>query len=196
MKYILQYSLIFVFAFALPVAAETIIDANNAYDKGDYDTAVSILRPLAERGNAEAQANLGVMYRDGQGVPQDYKEAVRLFRLAAVQWNTAALVNLAFMYDKGLGVPQNYMKAMTWTSLAAEHGDVGAQFNLGSIYFNGVGVPQDYIKAHFWFNIAAENYKDKDKQDDAINKRDMVADMMTPEQIIEAQHLAREWKMK
>ena len=37
----------------------------------------------AEQGNADAQDNLGVMYANGKGVPQDYKIAVKWFKLPA-----------------------------------------------------------------------------------------------------------------
>ena len=58
-------------------------DAKAAHNRGDYATALSLLRPLADQGNAQAQFYLGVMYKAGLGVVQDYKEAVRLYRLAA-----------------------------------------------------------------------------------------------------------------
>ena len=48
-----------------------------AYDRGDYATAFEEFRPLAEQGNDDAQFNLGVMYGNGQGVPQDYAEPGR-----------------------------------------------------------------------------------------------------------------------
>ena len=56
-----------------------------AYQRGDYATALHFWRPLAERGVAQAQNNLGLMYANGQGVPQDDAEAVKWFRLAAEQ---------------------------------------------------------------------------------------------------------------
>ena len=37
----------------------------------------SVRHRFAVQGNANAQYNLGVMYRDGEGVPQDYAEAVK-----------------------------------------------------------------------------------------------------------------------
>ena len=52
------------------VAAGPYEDALAAYDRGDYATALRLMRPLAEQGNARAQFNLGVMYTKGQGVPQ------------------------------------------------------------------------------------------------------------------------------
>ena len=73
-------------------------DADAAYRRGDYATALSLLRPLAAQGNAKAQYNLGVMYERGQGVPQDYKEAVRLYGLAATQEHESAQYNLGVMY--------------------------------------------------------------------------------------------------
>ncbi|MEQ1847607.1 MAG: SEL1-like repeat protein, partial [Nitrospira sp.] len=60
-------------------------DSTAAYKRGDYATAFKIIQPLATQGDADAQYNLGVMYRDGHGVPQDSREAVKWFRLAAAQ---------------------------------------------------------------------------------------------------------------
>ena len=57
---------------AVPVAAGTIDDAYAAYNSGDYKSAARLFRLLADQGNASAQYNLGLMYSNGQGVPQDY----------------------------------------------------------------------------------------------------------------------------
>ncbi len=54
-----------------------------AYERGDYATALREWRPLAEQGDADAQHNLGVLYRNGQGVPQDYVQAHMWLNLAA-----------------------------------------------------------------------------------------------------------------
>ena len=66
----------------------------DAYNAGDYATALREWRPLANRGNARAQNNLGHMYYNGEGVPQDDVEAVKWFRLAADQGNNSAKGNL------------------------------------------------------------------------------------------------------
>jgi hypothetical protein len=131
------------------------------------------------------------MYHAGQGVAQDYKEAVRWYRLAAEQGNALAQVKLGLMYDKGQGVAQDYTEAVRWYRLAAEQGDASAQFNLGLMYYAGQGVPQDYIQAHMWFNLAGAGGIAEGIQD-----RDSIARSMTPEQVAEAQRLAREWKPK
>jgi len=54
-----------------------------AYDRGDYATALKEWRPLAEQGHAGAQNNLGAMYEDGRGVPEDKVLAYALYNLSA-----------------------------------------------------------------------------------------------------------------
>jgi uncharacterized protein len=63
--------------------------------------------------------NLGKMYDNGDGVPQDYVEALKWYRKAADQGNASALFNLGEMYDSGQGVPQDYVQAHMWLNLAA-----------------------------------------------------------------------------
>ncbi len=58
-------AIMLVLSFAAPVAAGQLEDANAAYNKGDYATALRLLRPLAEQGDAAAQTNLGFMYESG-----------------------------------------------------------------------------------------------------------------------------------
>ena len=57
----------------------------SAFQRGDFTAALREWRPLAEQGNAAAQSNLGMMYVQGKGVPQDFKEAIKWYRLAAEQ---------------------------------------------------------------------------------------------------------------
>ncbi len=82
-----------------------------------------------------------------------------------------------------------------WRPLA-EQGNANAQFNLGTMYANGQGVPQGDTQAHMWFNLAASRFPPGEDRDKAVKYRDIVAKMMTPAQISEAQKLAREWKPK
>ena len=94
-----------------------------AYDSGDYATALREWRPLAEDGRADAQFNLGQMYRRGKGVPQDYKTAVKWLRLAAKQGNASAQTNLGVMYATGQGVIQDNVYAHMWGNIAASNGN-------------------------------------------------------------------------
>ena len=158
-----------------------------AYRAGDYKTALKWLTEGAKQGHAKAQVGLGLMYASGRRVPQDYKEAVKWYTKAAEQGNADAQNSLGFMYANGQGVPQDYKEAVKWYTKAAEQGHAKAQYNLGGMYGDGQGVPQDNVYAHMWANVASSNgYKIVGKL------RDRVAKSMTPEQIAEAQRLARE----
>ena len=85
------------------------------------------------------------------------------------------------------GVPQNYEAALHWFVLSAEQGNAEAQAALGYLYNSGDGVLQDFVQAHMWLNIAAANGNEK-----AREAREEVAKQMTPEQIAEAQRMAKE----
>lgn len=132
-------------------------EANAAYQAGDYETAYRELLPMAEQGDAVAQYSLGVMYENGQGLPQDYVEAVRWYRLAAEQELYLAQNNLGVMYYEGRGVPQDYTEAFEWYRLAARQGDAMAQYNLGIMYGHGQGVSPDLIRAYALKRISELN---------------------------------------
>jgi TPR repeat protein len=100
------------------VAAKVTDDAAAAFAAGDYTTALRVLRPLADQGNADAQTYVGVMYHNGQGAPQDHTEAARWYRKAAEQGYASAQNNLGLLYAYGQGVPQNHVEAYKWLSLA------------------------------------------------------------------------------
>jgi len=93
-------------------------DASAAFDGGDYATALRLLRPLAEKGDPDAQINLGNMYFDGHGVQQDQAETVKWYLLAADQGSADAQIALGFLYEYGQAVPQNYVQAHKWFDLA------------------------------------------------------------------------------
>ena len=84
---------------------------------------------LAEQGYVDAQYNLGVMYGNGQGVPQDYKQSVKWSRKAAEQGDAGAQYNLAIRYYKGEGVIQSNKQSYIWNAIAAANGHEGAVKN-------------------------------------------------------------------
>ena len=117
--------------------------------------------------------------------------ALSLWKPLADKRDASARGFLGQMFATGHGVTQDYLLAAEWYWLAAQQGDAAAQDNVGSLYELGEGMPQDYVLAHMWFNLAAAHgYEGADKD------RDTVAKLMTPDQIAEAQRLAREWKPK
>jgi TPR repeat protein len=136
-----------------------LIECNVVENEGvpqDYAEALKRLRRAADRGDADAQSALGVLYANGEGVPQDEAEAAKWFRRAADQGHAVAQSNLGAMYAAGKGVSQNATEAARWCRSAAEQGDAAAQFNLGIMYDNGEGVPQDDAEAAKWFRRAAD----------------------------------------
>ena len=76
-------TLLLAITLSLSAHADDFSDALAAYEKGDYKTALKLWKPLAEQGAANAQYNLGVMYLNGQGVPEDKVFAYMWWDLAA-----------------------------------------------------------------------------------------------------------------
>jgi uncharacterized protein len=196
MFYAAVAALVLAVSLAGSAAAGAFEDGVEAAQRGDYETAVRLWRPLADQGDATVQNYLGQMYREGTGVPRDYAAAMSWYRKSADQGNAPAKFNLGFIYYNGLGVPQDYAAAVSWYRKAADQGNAAAQFSLGDMYLQGEGVPQDYVSAHMWFSLAAAAIPTVDLPNVAAGYRDEVAAKMTPEQIVEAQRLAREWKPK
>ena len=100
---------------------------------------------------------------------------------------------LGLAYAYGLGLSRDYTEAAMWFRRAADAGETWAQFHLAVAHAKGRGVPQDYLQAHMWFNVAASRTIG-DPQEYVSAAREEVARRMTPQQISEAQRLAREWK--
>ena len=121
----------------------------------------------------------------------DYAAALREFPTLAAQDDADAQFNLGLKYAKGLGVARDYAEALRRFRMAAEQGHAKAQYNLGLMYWQGQGVPRNFVQAHMWWTLSASQ-----RTALAAQFRDNVAGKMTPEQIAEAQRLAREWTPK
>ena len=122
-------SVAIVFTLAGTAQAQDFQKGFEALGAGDYATALQEWKPLAEQGDAYAQFNLGLMYVNGDGVPQDYKEAASWFRKAAEQGGAKAQGNLGIMYGTGQGVPQDYLLAHMWGNIGSANGDEGGAEN-------------------------------------------------------------------
>ena len=90
-------------------------------NRDDYVAQARRIIPLAQRGDAHAQAMLGFMYANGRGVPQSYDVAVDWYLKSADQGDPSGQHLLGLMYDKGFGVTQNVILAHKWLNLAAAH---------------------------------------------------------------------------
>jgi TPR repeat protein len=65
-------------------------DGMASYNRGDYLPAMRLFRPLAQQGNARAQATIGAMYRKGQGVAKSSAHAFMWLSLAAARGDAVA----------------------------------------------------------------------------------------------------------
>ena len=93
-----------------------------ATPRRDAPTALKEWKPLADQGHADAQYYLGLMYANGEGVPEDDAEAVRWYRLAADQGHADAQYYLGLMYANGEGVLQDNVTAHMWFNIAGANG--------------------------------------------------------------------------
>jgi TonB family protein len=141
---------------ASPKPANRLDDAQAAHRVGDYATALRVSRELAEQGDAAAQAMLGLMYAEGQGVAKDDAEAVKWYREAAEQGSADGQGHLGFMYQQGRGLAKDDAEAVKWYRKAADQGFARAQAHLGFMYAEGRGVAKDDAEAVKWYRKAAD----------------------------------------
>ena len=106
----------------------------------------------------------------------------------AEQGHAGAQTALGLKYASGAGVPTDGVEAVRWYRLAAEQGHAEAQWLLGSMYGDGHGVPEDDVLAYMWFDLSgAQGHVS------AQESKDIIEQLMTREQIAEAQRLSRDW---
>jgi len=148
------------------------------------------VKARAETGDANAEAKLGWMYSEGQGVEKDCLEAAKWLRKAADRGDASAQYNLGCMYDDGHSLEKDPAEAMKWLRKAADQGDDMAQDRLGWMYCIGEGVEEDYVEAYAWWNIAATG----NTTTEAALFRDNLEKEMSPQQVSEAQKRTRELK--
>ena len=112
--------------------------------KRDYVQAIAEWRPLAEKGNPDAQFNLGQAYKLGRGVPADLRIAQSWYEKAAQAGHSEAQANLGLiLYQSG-----RKAAAMPWIKRAAERGDPRAQYVYGTELFNGDVVAKDWPRSY------------------------------------------------
>ena len=90
-------AILLILSLAAQVAAGPLEDAIVAYNRGDYETALRLFQQSADQGSATAQFNVGTMYANGQGVPQNYVLAYKWFSLSAAQGYTDAVKGRDFI---------------------------------------------------------------------------------------------------
>lgn len=126
------------------------------YRNKNFEESAECLRALAQQGNPEAQAWLGLYYYEGKGVKQNFEQSVFWFGKAAQKGHINSQISLGNIYRDGKGVKQSFEEAARWYRKASDQGSARAQSELGIFYLLGNGVPQDYDEAAQWFRKSAE----------------------------------------
>jgi cell division septation protein DedD len=131
--------------------ANSVRSGVEAWQAGNYDEAIRLWRPLADRGDADAQYNIAQAYFLGRGVPQNMTLAEQWYERAARQGHEEAQANY------GLLLFQNGRRreALQWIERAANRGDPRAQYVLGTALFNGDLITQDLPRAYALMTRAA-----------------------------------------
>lgn len=138
-------------ALSAPASAQSVKAGIEAWQRSDYAAAVAIWRPLAEKGDADAQFNLGQAYRLGKGVPLNLGAAQTWFERAASSGHVDAETTL------GLLLFQNGDRAagLKWLRRAAEQGEPRAMLVYGTALYNGDVVTQDRLLGYSFISRAA-----------------------------------------
>jgi len=182
---LLRCALAFSLISVIPALAD-LEAGKRAYEQRDYTTALKELKLLAEQGNAEAEALLGLMYNLGRGVPLDVDQAMKWFKAAADQGNAEGQCRLGSLYLK-----TDTAQGLRLLKLSAEQGFADAYLMLGLAYMNLKDAPLDLVQADMWLQLAAAG-----KDPLAAKQRARAEGQMTPDQVAKARLLAAAWKPK
>jgi cell division septation protein DedD len=138
-------------AFAAAPALADVKTGVDAWQRGDFAAAIREWRPLADKGNPDAQFNMGQAYRLGRGVPVDMKIAASWYQKAAAQGHEQAQANHGvILYESG-----KRAESMSWIRKAAARGDARAQYILGVELSNGDLLKRDFAQAYGFMTRAA-----------------------------------------
>src|SRR4051795_5188547 len=141
----------FAAVMAAPLSAQSVKAGIDAWQRADYSAAVAIWRPLAERGDADAQFNLGQAYRLGRGVPINLSQARTWFERAAGTGHLDAETTLGLLlFQNG-----DQAQGLKWLRQAAEQGEPRAMLVYGTALYNGDGVTQDRALGYAYVSRAA-----------------------------------------
>ena len=141
---------------------DPISDAKAATARGDYEFAITVLRPLAEAGNRDAQYELGFLALTECEVISG-RQAFSLFMNAADHGHAEAMYRLATFPEfisEPFKSPLSEEEAWQWLLRAAEGGCAQAQRDAGASLATGEWregkIVQDLTAAVAWYRRAAE----------------------------------------
>jgi uncharacterized protein len=148
--------LILLFALVGPATAAEFDDAVAAARRGDYAAALRVLSPLAEKGDARAQFDIGFMHANGWGASRNPAEAIVWYRKAADQGLQVAQHFLGLAYVNGEGVQPDDAEAARWFARAAAQGFSQAQYMLGLMTLEGRSMQRDVVQGYALMVMAGQ----------------------------------------
>lgn len=173
------------------VAERKVADRYADNNSGVHDMSKALVwyERAAKKHDLPAELALGNFYATSH-TSSDIQRALSWYGKASAQHSIEADYHIGQIYYRGVGIPQNLPEAHKWLLRAAERGYKPAQYNLAEMYYQGIGVSQDWIKAYAWLEVsqAAEN------NPAARNLKDRLITHFDPEQLIQAAHLARDYR--
>ena len=163
-----------------------------AFATGDYAEAKKHMLTLAEKGDAAAQLNMGILYTQGFGVVESHAEALKWYCQAAAGGEPGAFTNIGEMYLNGMGLAKDQNLSSVWYRKAAElDGPIG-QFRVGWNYYKGEQEQKDLYKAYVLFKLAFRNFNDLDRE-----LAMLIGDLeqeLTPQQISAGVDAVKAWE--
>lgn len=181
--------LILILCLAGPLSAAELDEAVAAAHRGDYAAALRGLSPLADKGDARAQFDIGFMHAYGWGVPRDPAAAIPWYRKAADQGLAVAQHFLGLAFANGEGVRPDDAEAARWFMRAAAQGFAQAQYMLGLITLDGRGVSKDLVQGYAFVLMSAQAGV-------RFAPRVVQGVALTVPQRAEAQEIVAHWKPK
>jgi TPR repeat protein len=103
------------------------------FKKGNYESAVRMLTPYADKGNKAAELNVGLAYAFGLGVARNRERAHTLFRDSLGKKSPDTCLWVAKSFEAGDGVGKDAAEALAWYHIAAADGSREAAEHLTAI---------------------------------------------------------------
>jgi TPR repeat protein len=123
-------------------------------DLQDFERARTMFGRAADLGNMDAAYALGLLYKEGRGVPRDPAKAAEWFRKAADENIVAAEIDYAVMLFNGDGIQKDEAGAARYFMKAAATNNPVAANRLARLLVVGRGVPKNMVEAMKWHLLA------------------------------------------
>jgi TPR repeat protein len=141
------------------------IKGYEAFQRGDFDTAMRSFTIVGRTDNGFAYAFIGRMYYEGIGVPKDYNTSFKWFTKSAERGSAMGQIYMGISYGGGFGILRNYIRSHMWTSLGI------------------LNVPNMDIDTKMWKGLILQL---------GLTIREKIEEKLTPSHLGTAQRLARE----